>query len=554
LLDRYGTYSTTEALNAGLDLEMPGPPRWRTQSLVSHVLSAGKVSFDTINERAGSVLSLVQHLARTNPEVVYGDGEEGTLDTPERRQFCREIAAEGIVLLKNENGLLPLKPAPGKNMKVVVVGPNAKGTVISGGGSAALKPSYVITPFAGIGQMAPEGVEVSYALGCYAHKYTPTIEKLIRTHDGQPGWTCTFYGYDAETEERLPEPVASFVLTDTRVKVNDFVPAGLGSTWGFELRAKMTPDTTGPCELGLTVAGRARLYINGEESIDNWTHQRPGDFFYGQGTMEETAVINVEEGVELDIRVSYINTPKKQTEEEAESKAETNPALMRGLVRVQPYHVSLILLMCGVQRLGGCPKIDSDEAIAEAVTLAKASDIVIFVGGLTNEWEAEGTDRPSLALPGRQADTIRALGEANKNTVVVIQAGSAVDMTWAKDVGAILHSWYLGNEVGAAISDVLYGRVNPAGKLPLSLPARIEDSPTHLCSRSENGQIHYREDLFVGYKHYHAHGTQPLFPFGYSMLPETRRCMTDICLGLAFRIPPSSYQTSSSPPCQRMSQ
>jgi beta-glucosidase len=260
---------------------MPGPTRWRTQMLVSHVLSAGKTTFKAIGDRASAVLSLVQHLAKTNPEVVFGDGEERTLDTPERRRFCRELAAEGIVLLKNEGGLLPLRAAQGKKYKVAVVGPNAKGTVISGGGSAALKPSYVVTPFAGLSETAPEGVEISYALGCYAHRYTPTVEKFIRTHDGQPGWTCDFYAYDEHTEERAAEPVATFVITDTRVKVNDFLPAGLGSTWGLELRAKFTPDMTGPYEFGLTVAGRARLFVDGKETIDNWTHQRKGEFFYG---------------------------------------------------------------------------------------------------------------------------------------------------------------------------------------------------------------------------------------------------------------------------------
>jgi beta-glucosidase len=264
---------------------MPGPPRWRTQTLVSHVLSAGKVTFSTINERAASVLSFVQHLARTSPETVFGDGEERTLDTPQRRRFCRELAAEGIVLLRNE-GVLPLQPAQGKGMKIAVVGPNAKGTVISGGGSAALKPSYVITPFSGISEMAPASAEVSNALGCYAHKYTPTLEKLIRTHDGLPGWTCTFYAYKEATEERLPDPVATFVLPDTKVKVNDFLPAGLGSTWGLELRAKITPETSGPFELGLTVAGRARLYVDDEEVIDNWSHQRRGEFFYGYAPLD----------------------------------------------------------------------------------------------------------------------------------------------------------------------------------------------------------------------------------------------------------------------------
>jgi beta-glucosidase len=80
-----------------------------------------------------------------------------------------------------------------------------------------------------------------------------------------------------------------------------------------------------------------------------------------------------------------------------------------------------------------------------------------------------------------------------------------------------VQAWYLGNESGAAIADVLYGWVNPAGKLPLTFPERIEDTPAHLHSRSENGQIHYREGLYVGYKHYHVTGVKPLFPFGYAL-------------------------------------
>jgi beta-glucosidase len=99
-------------------------------------------------------------------------------------------------------------------------------------------------------------------------------------------------------------------------------------------------------------------------------------------------------------------------------------------------------------------------------------------------------------------------------TVFTRLQGSAVDLTWASEVAGIVQAWYLGNEVGNSLSDVLYGRVNPAGKLPLTLPMRIEDTPAHLWSRSEDGQIHYREDLFVGYKHYHASGGIPAFPFG----------------------------------------
>lgn len=162
---RYGTYGVDAAIKAGLDLEMPGPPRWRTPLLINHCLSAQKVSSKDIDARAGALLSFVQKLAKRNPEVVYGDGVERTRDSPEARQFCRKLTAETIVLLKNKGNLLPLKAD--KVKKIAVIGSHVKGTVISGGGSAALMPSYVVTPWEGITKGAPSGVTFQYAVGCY---------------------------------------------------------------------------------------------------------------------------------------------------------------------------------------------------------------------------------------------------------------------------------------------------------------------------------------------------------------------------------------------------
>lgn len=87
-------------------------------------------------------------------------------------------------------------------------------------------------------------------------------------------------------------------------------------------------------------------------------------------------------------------------------------------------------------------------------------------------------------------------------------------MPWLESVGGLLQTWYLGNEAGNAIADIIYGKVNPCGRLPLTFPARIQDVPSYLNLRSENGKIHYREDLFVGYKHYQARNVKPMFPFG----------------------------------------
>jgi beta-glucosidase len=115
-----------------------------------------------------------------------------------------------------------------------------------------------------------------------AHKFLPTLENSLKTPDGESGWLCIFYNHAPGTMDPLPEPVASFVLRDTRVKLNDFLPPGLTDTWTIKLVGSLTVDTSGPFELGVAVAGRAKLFINDKLTIDNWTRQRPGDFFYGQ--------------------------------------------------------------------------------------------------------------------------------------------------------------------------------------------------------------------------------------------------------------------------------
>jgi beta-glucosidase len=175
LCKRFGTYGVDGALNAGMDLEMPGPPRWRTPLLVLHTLSAQKVLMPTIDERVVNLLKFVQRQANLNPEVVYGDGEERSRDSPEMRGFCRKLAAEGIVLLKNEGGVLPLgkqEKAPQKR-KILVTGANVQANVISGGGSAQLKPTYIARPLDTIRDAAGEDYEVKYTVGCYGTSNDP---------------------------------------------------------------------------------------------------------------------------------------------------------------------------------------------------------------------------------------------------------------------------------------------------------------------------------------------------------------------------------------------
>ena len=133
------------------------------------------------------------------------------------------------------------------------------------------------------------------------------------------------------------------------------------------------------------------------------------------------------------------------------------------------------------------------------------------------DWETEGGDRESLSLPGHANTLISRVAAANDKTVVVLQGGTPVSMPWVDEVSAILWAWYGGNETGNAIADVLFGDVNPSGKLPLSFPKCIEDNPTFLNFRSERGRVLYGEDVFVGYRFYQALRREVLFSFGHGL-------------------------------------
>lgn len=149
---------------------------------------------------------------------------------------------------------------------------------------------------------------------------------------------------------------------------------------------------------------------------------------YSQGTIEEKATVDVTAGVPLDVLVEYTNTPPPDGDDENGPGRLSQPALMRGVVWWYKIHFPLFCLTIFIQRLGGCEKIDPEEAIQAAVSLAARSDAVLYVGGLSPEWESEGFDRPTLHMPGLQDELIHRLAETNPNTIVVIQAVSKLSL------------------------------------------------------------------------------------------------------------------------------
>jgi beta-glucosidase len=480
--DWYGTYGTVEAVKAGLDLEMPGPPRFRGESLKFNVQTEKVREFE-LDERVRTVLEFVKKCAKSG---VPEGGEEKTADTPETRELLRRIGGEGLVLLKNEGGVLPLK----KEKKTVVIGPNAKIATYHGGGSASLAAYYAVTPMEGI-ESKVQG-EVGYSVGCYSHKMLPLIGPQVNSPSGERGMRMSVYNESPEVGTR--EKTDELVLEKTELLLVDYKNPKLKSDlWYADFEGSFVADEDGQWEFGLVVCGTAKLFVNGKLVIDNATEQRQGDAFFGSSTVEEKGFLDVKKGEKYDVKVEFASA--------VTSKLAGNNVLFGG----------------GTLRVGACKVIDPKKEIAKAAALAKDADQVIICAGLNADWETEGSDRDNMDLPSPMDDLIAAVAAANKNTVVVMQSGTPVRMPWIDDVAAVVQAWYGGNETGNVIADVVFGDVNPSGKLSLSFPKRVQDNPAFLNFRAEGGRTVYGEDVYIGYRYYEFAERDVLFPFGHGL-------------------------------------
>ena len=171
----------------------------------------------------------------------------------------------------------------------------------------------------------------------------------------------------------------------------------------------------------------------------------------------------------------------------------------------------------GADRCGDARPGDEFERAVEA---AAASAVAVVVVGSNGQWESEGHDRKDLSLPGRQRELVEAVVAANPRTVVVVNAGSPIELPWAERAGAVLVPWYPGEEGADALAEILVGESEPTGRLPITFPVRVEDGPTGGDGRrypGVDGTVHYDEGVFVGYRHFETARVAPLFAFGHGL-------------------------------------
>ena len=476
--DWFGTKGTADSANAGLDLEMPGPPIFFGDRLRAAV-EAGEVSEAVIDDKVRRLLRLA---IRTGALDDPPEGPEIALDDPGQRALIRRAAAAAIVLLKNEGGLLPLNAAVEK--LIAIVGPNGDLLSIQGGGSAGVEPHHTSSLMAAVADRLGSSGEVRFEPGCRIHRRPPALGPGLRAAgpdgDEVDGVRVDYFANrELEGAPVLTQIARRMQLRWSGNKVSD----ELEGEFSARATATLTPADSGLHRFSLMSAGLSRLFIDGKMVLDNWEGYRRGGSFYGRGSEE------VHADVELAAGSSHTLTLEYQS----------------------PTHGALSAVTAG-----WLPPAPADQ-IDRAVALAKEADAVILVVGSNSDWETEGSDRVSMSLPGEQDELIRRVVAANPRTVVVVNAGSPVAMPWGDEAAAILQAWYPGQEGGDAIADVIFGLSEPGGRLPTTFPMQVEDAPSHLNYPGEAGTVTYGEGIFAGYRGYERRKLAPRFPFGHGL-------------------------------------
>ncbi len=465
--DWLSTYSVAPAANAGLDLEMPTAAMFTAENLRA-ALDAGEVALATIDDKVRRLIRLAACFGWLDREqkdtsIPYED--------PATASVALEVARRGSVLLKNERGLLPLDAR--KHRTIAVLGPYAHPAVFGGGGSSFTPPHRAISLLEGLRQIAPDA-EILHAPGPDPNPQRGVFASSQFEYQGSPGLWAEYF----DNNHLEGEPLVRRI--DQRV---DF-------TWGIRPPAEGITEKqfsvrwTGairPTQSGTHAFhsrshdSQYRVIVEGKSVIDTWSVP-------GNGPQRGELVL--EAGVTYSIRIEYKKTR----------------------------------FFSGMQV--GWQYTDGGAAeTAQCVALAKRADVAIVTAGWDNVSEAEGFDREFSMNPEVERMLLE-VAMAQPNTVVVLTAGGNLDMSrWIDRVRGVLHAFYPGQAGGQALAEILFGAVNPSGKLPATFEERAEDRGSFDSYFDLEGseRIELSDGIFSGYRHFDQQGIVPRFAFGFGL-------------------------------------
>ena len=474
--DWFAVYDAVAVANNGLDLEMPGPPAYMNPKGLMPAIQAGTLKESTIDDK---VLRLLRVALRY-----------GFLDHPqfnpsystysvEDRAVALQEAREGITLLKNDQNFLPLNTDKVKT--IAIIGPDAYPAITGGGGSSQVTAFEPISLLAGIANVAGPNVHVLYTRGLPQEKdvfdYTAWAGDVkVETFDNPD-----FSGSPVVTSKNNVSDWGGPVPW----KVDDPHPKSMRYTANFKApkagKYLLLAAAGGEDAFKLTVAGKQMM-----------------DVPHAEGQIPQAKTLDLAAGQTLQIVVNYVPHA---------------PGVRLGLGLVN----------------------EADLILPEVKQFASAADVVIVAAGYNSDSEGEGEDR-TFELPWGQEALIQAVAAANPHTVVTLTGGIGVaTLPWIGKIPALLETFYLGQEGGTAVGEILFGKQNPEGKLPATFDRTWKENPSsNWYYPSSETKLHvkqpgvapvdlliphvkYGDKLMVGYRYWTTTGKHPLYPFGYGL-------------------------------------
>ncbi|MBN2519300.1 MAG: glycoside hydrolase family 3 C-terminal domain-containing protein, partial [Bacteroidales bacterium] len=467
--DWVSTYSTVNAINAGLDLEMPSGLYLNRDSIMP-AIEKGLVLESTIDDKIRRMLRYIikfGYLEKPDISSNFHYNQQSSVST------ALETAREGIVLLKNENNILPLDK--NKLSSIAVIGPICHPAVTGGSGSSFVSPISKTSIYEGIKNLAGPNIEVLMNTGSFIIK-EEYINNINAFSIGEKGKSIK--GFKTEYFDNIKlegEPILTrqeeFVNFDVDLKEMEEIPReNISVRW----TGKIKVDKADKYRIFVSGDDGYRLFLNNKLIIDDWTFHA-----------EKLASIDLYlEAENYDIKLEFFQGGGS-----------------------------------GVIKFGYTNIAELEKEFSKVYDLADQSDIVIMCIGFNAHLEGEGFDR-SFKLPKDQQELLNKILKLNKDVIVVLTGGGNVYMEdWLPKIKGLLHAWYPGQEGGTAIAEILFGEVNPSGKLPVSFEKRWEDNAcfNNYYDIDKDKRVEYAEGIFMGYRHFDKNEIEPLFPFGYGL-------------------------------------
>lgn len=457
--DGGATHSTLRSLDAGLDVENP-TPHFYTAKFIKPLLKSGKLKISVLNEHLRRLLRMIIAM-----NFLRGHQKDATipLDDPRSRAIAMRIEAEGSVLLKNVNNILPLDRSSVKT--IVVVGPNATPAVTGGGGSSYTDPIH--SPVSMLEAIKTEAGPKTKVI-CFPYTGIERLnpQSAYLPIDGIKGLEATYY----RSTDFSGKPVAKVLVKQINFNWQNAHPVPQIHSVTFSARyiGAIKPSRTGNYWFSIGSDDGGRVYLDGKLIIDNWGNH---------AITYKNAMIHLTAGTVYHLRIDYNN-------------------------------------------LGGLAELFFSWSAEGSLFTPHQASIIRHAGAViacVGPHESEGSDR-GFRLPDNQDGYLAALGALNHRTIVVVNAGDNIAMSrWIHRVDGLVYAWYPGENGNTAVAQILFGALNPSGRLPESFAKHWKDAAAYGHFPGHDGQVHFAEGIYVGYRWFDKKHITPRFAFGYGL-------------------------------------